>query len=75
MDDLQESDTALPGRVPGLTGSGAINVYCRLFSDVVPMGICILRKKELNTFGWQSCSGCAIGLLQYSLGSCEEPAP
>lgn len=75
MDNLQESDTTLPGRLLGLTGSGAINVYCRLFSDIVPMGICSLRKKELNTFGWQSCNGCAIGLLQYSLGSPNEPAP
>lgn len=43
----------------------SIDIYCRLFADIVPLHICVLRKKELNTFGWNTCSGCAVGLLQY----------
>jgi hypothetical protein len=41
-----------------------ITVYCRLFSDFVPMETCARRKQELNPFGWNSCNGCVIGLLQ-----------
>ena len=42
-----------------------IDVFCRLFHDIVPMNICHLRKKELDTFGWNTCSGCSVGLIQY----------
>lgn len=45
-----------------------IMVYCRLFSDFIPMQICTLRKRELNPFGWNSCSGCTIGLVQNWIG-------
>lgn len=41
-----------------------IDVYCRLFYDIVPMNVCFLRKKELDTFGWNTCSGCTVRLLQ-----------
>ena len=41
-----------------------IMVFCRLFSDCVPMNVCTLRKRELDSFGWNSCSGCTIGLVQ-----------
>jgi|MudIll2142460700_1097286.scaffolds.fasta_scaffold3550669_1 hypothetical protein len=60
--------------IPSIDNTGAedqekdkersIMVYCRLFSDFVPMHICTLRKRELNPFGWNTCNGCVIGLLQ-----------
>jgi hypothetical protein len=52
-------DAASPCKEPVIT------VYCRLFYDVVPVHVCVMRKKELSTFGWKTCSGCAVGLLQY----------
>ena len=41
-----------------------IIVYCRLFHDIVPMNVCLLRKKELDASVWSTCSGCSVGLLQ-----------
>ena len=41
-----------------------IIVYCRRFSDFVPVSICAVRKRDLNPFGWNSCSGCAVGFVE-----------
>jgi hypothetical protein len=49
-----------------------INVYCRLFSDIIPQKICVLRKSELDTFAWNTCGGCSIGLLQYRVKRCAD---
>jgi len=46
----------------------ALNVYCRLFSDNVPMQVCMLRKEERDVFAWNACSGCAAGRQQHRSG-------
>jgi len=46
----------------------ALNVYCRLFSDNVPMQVCMLRKEEPDVFAWNACSGCAVGRQQHRSG-------
>jgi hypothetical protein len=73
MDDLHNKN-ASSGRLLARTRDAHISVYCRLFGDVVPICVCTIRKKEMNTFGWTSCNGCAIGLLQYSINGHSEPA-
>jgi hypothetical protein len=44
-------------------------VYCRLFYDIVPMKVCSLRRRELATSGWNTCSGCIVGLLHSWYGN------
>lgn len=39
---------------------GVVTIYCKLFSDRVTWHLCELRRKELNSKGGFSCSGCAM---------------
>ena len=73
MDDLHNND-ASSGLLPSRTSGAHISVCCRLFGDIVPICVCTMRKKELNTFGWPSCNGCTIGLLNYSFDSRKKTA-
>jgi hypothetical protein len=68
LEDAAMMTSTEHSRYPEPSGSKrepAISVYCKLFSDIVPIHVCSLRKKELNTFGWLSCNGCAVGLAHY----------
>ena len=42
-----------------------VNIFCLVSRDIVPLQVCSLRKKELNTFAWNTCSGCTIGLMMH----------
>ena len=45
------------------------NVYCRLFSDIVPVQVCMTRKRGLDVFAWNACRSCPAGLQQQTSGS------
>lgn len=59
----QRKEPSLRG-TPDRPKTPNITIYCLLFDDVVPMSVCRRRKKDLNTFGWNNCGGCTVGLSQ-----------
>ena len=44
----------------GTMAHTVVAVYCKLFSDTITSGVCILRKQELNGRGGFSCTGCSL---------------
>ena len=45
---------------PALAGGREVAIYCKLFSDMVTVRLCTLRRKELDARGGFSCDGCVM---------------
>ena len=51
--------------------NGATTLFCKLFSDIVPEQLCLVRRRELNRKGCFSCSGCTMDVI---LNERQDPA-
>lgn len=50
-------------------GDGVIAITCKLFSDVVTIEVCAVRRMELDQRGGFSCTGCPAAASRDRFGA------